>query len=470
MSSLRSLLPAAVLAAVLPFAARAQTAAPAAFTPQERQAVVETLRADCEPSAAAAQQMDDQGLMRLAVRKAVTDLGRRLDPSDVDHFWAYDPPKHDVPAEMAAARAAGRLGDWLRSLAPADPRYRALIGARCRYQAIEQAGGWASLPAVVKLKEGENRPEVRQLRARLAAEGYLPVHANPSAAFDAHVQRAVRSFQQRHGLAADGVVSSKTVAALNVSPAQRLAQIEANLERWHWLPHRLPADRIEVDVGAAQATLFQAGAPTLPMRAIVGDPRHHSPLFASRMQAVVFNPPWNVPDSIAQKEILPKARRSPGYFAREGFAWVEGRLQQRPGPKNALGFLKFDFPSPFGVYLHDTPARSLFARPVRTLSHGCMRLEKPRELAAVLLGGQGWTPETIDAAIADGSTQRVEIKAGPPLYVIYTTVDIAPDGAVSFRPDPYGWDGKLADALAATEVAQASWLPLASECSAAARH
>jgi len=455
MKPLRLRLLLAALAALAASAAHAQTA-PQPFTPQERAAIVQALRADCEPSASAAAQMDDPALIGAVRQKAAADLGQRLDPSDVDRFWAYDPPRHDVGAEIAAARSAGRLGEWLKALAPSDPRYRALIGARCRYQAIERAGGWVTLPAGLKLKPGADRPEVKQLRARLAAEGFLSGDAVASTAFDPPVQRAVRSFQERHGLAADGVVSTKTLAAMNVTVAERLGQIEANLERMRWLPGRMPGDRLEVDVGAAEAVLFQGGAPALSMRAIVGDPRHHSPLFASRLQAVVFNPPWNVPDSIAQKEILPKARRQPGYLAREGFVWVEGRLQQRPGPKNALGQLKFDFPSPFGVYLHDTPARSLFARPVRTLSHGCMRLEKPKELAAIVLANQDWTPETIDAAIAEGATQRVDLKGGPPLFVIYTTVDVAEDGTVSFRPDPYGWDAKLTGALAAKLMAQAA--------------
>jgi L,D-transpeptidase YcbB len=216
-------------------------------------------------------------------------------------------------------------------------------------------------------------------------------------------------------------------------------------------------------VGGQQAVLFDGGAPVLDMKVIVGTPRRHTPMFASRVTSVVFDPPWNVPTDIAQHEILPKAARNPGYLARENFTWTNGRLQQRPGPKNALGLIKFDLPSPFGVYLHDTPSKSLFARKVRTLSHGCMRLEKPQALAETLLAPQGWSPERVSAAMAAGQTQTVPLKQTVPLFVVYWTVIIGADGAPMFRPDVYGWDRKLSDALASVAVA-AGPAPGSTEC------
>jgi murein L,D-transpeptidase YcbB/YkuD len=165
---------------------------------------------------------------------------------------------------------------------------------------------------------------------------------------------------------------------------------------------------------------------------------------------VVFSPPWNVPASIATNELLPAAAKRPGLLEAMGIRWVDGRLQQRPGPNNSLGLVKFDIDSPWGVYLHDTPGKGLFTRPVRAFSHGCMRLEKPRELAAALLG---WTPGAVDAAIATGVTRRLALRRPLPLLVTHRTARVEADGRVAFRPDIYGWDRKLVAALPPPMVA-----------------
>jgi murein L,D-transpeptidase YcbB/YkuD len=285
------------------------------------------------------------------------------------------------------------------------------------------------------------------LRERLASEGYSsPTSATPDL-FDAGLQAALANFQRHHALTDDGALAAATRAALNISAATRAEQIEANLERWRWLPHRLPPERIEVDVAGQTVRFLQADCETLSMKAVVGDPKHRTPMFASQVEAVTFNPPWNVPASIATAEILPKAAKDPGYLAANDFVFVEGRLQQKAGPKSALGQIKFELPSPFGVYLHDTPSKSAFARIRRDLSHGCMRLEKPSALAALLLAPQGWTPETIAAAIAAGRTQTVRLKTPTALYVLYWTARVDPAGLVAFSPDIYGWDQKLTEAL-----------------------
>jgi murein L,D-transpeptidase YcbB/YkuD len=261
------------------------------------------------------------------------------------------------------------------------------------------------------------------------------------------------------------VLGPATRAALNVTAQERLAQIEANLGRARWLPRPLPADRIEVDVGSATLRLFRGDRPTLEMKVVVGDPQHPTPMFASAVEAVIFNPPWNVPASIASKEILPRAARDPGYLARQGFVFREGGgLQQRPGPLNALGVVKFDFPSPYGVYLHDTPGKGAFLRERRALSHGCMRLEKPLELAAALLGAQGFGRSDVDAAVAAGATRRVALQAPTPLYVQYRTVTANAAGEASFWPDVYGWDGKLAAALTRTSTVRVAASQAATDC------
>jgi len=412
----------------------------------ERGAIVQALAADPDFEDGPPAAMSDPVLWSSLLRHATLELGQRMRPTEIDPLWALAPAPRPVAADAQAARDAGRLGPWILGLGPSDPRYRALQGARRRYREIVEAGGWAATPAAAA---GHAPPAsaLSALRARLAAEGYLPAGEARPGVPERPLKPALAEFQAHHALTPDGVVGAQTLAALNVTAEARLAQIDANLERWRWLP-RLPRTRVEVDVGGPAATLFVEDAPRLAMRVIVGDLSHRTPLFASRLESVVFNPPWNVPASIAEHELLPRERAQPGYLARNDFIRVAGALQQRPGPLNALGRLKFDFPSPFGVYLHDTPARAAFGLANRWRSHGCVRLEDPRGLAAAVLGPQGWTPAKVDAAIAAGATSRVALAQPVPLYVAYWTVVGAADGAPLFRPDPYGWDDKLMQALA----------------------
>jgi murein L,D-transpeptidase YcbB/YkuD len=298
------------------------------------------------------------------------------------------------------------------------------------------------------MRAGSRAPGAADLRQRLAREGYRVGQSTDPGVFDDQLAAAVRMFQMRHGLDADGVVGPGTAQELNVTAEQRLLQIDANLERWRWMPD-LPADRLEVDIAAATATLYVAGLPTLGVRTIVGDPKHRTPMFISILDAIVINPPWNVPSSIASKELFPREAAQPGYLARNDFLRVDGRLQQQPGPHNALGRLKFDLKSPFGVYLHDTPGRAAFGRAERHLSHGCVRVEHPQDLALALLSPGDWTPTRIASAIDSGETSRVAIPRPTPLLVAYWTARVDDDGALQFRRDIYGWDAKLMSALAA---------------------
>ncbi len=431
-------------------AAVARDCPPTAFAAEERRLILQTLLAADDP-AAGLEAMDDAALAATLERYAIRQLGLRVRPSAIDRTWTIEPPVRDVAVELTTARRSGGLAEWLNALEPSEEGYRALAEERRRYRTILAGGGWPTLPSGPAFKEGDEDVRIEALRHRLTAEGYVLVPTETPARFDAGLAAALRLFQRRHDLDEDGVLGTGTRRALDVPVADRLAQIDVNLERWRWLPRDLPADRLEVDIGGAEATRFASGRPVLTMRVIVGAPRHKTPMIASYLEAVVLNPPWNVPASIARNEIMPRAAREPGYLSRNGFVRTPNGLQQRPGPGNALGFVKFDLPSPFGVYLHDTPGRSSFARRVRTLSHGCMRLEKPRELAEDLLAPQGWTRATIDRAIAAGATRRVSLETRLPLFVIYRTVAIDEDGRATFRPDPYGWDTRLLAALNATD-------------------
>lgn len=388
--------------------------------------------------------------------------GGRVRPPQLDHRWALEPDRFDAEAEFAAAQSAGRLSEWASGLAPSHSGYRRLVNLRPRYQRAAASGGWPALTTAVA--PGARGAAVESLRARLAMEGYAG-DASEGAEFGPSLAAAVHAFQAAHGLATDGVVGPETLAALNVPAEARLAQIDLALERWRWLPRTMPSRRVEVNVAAAEAVLIEDDREFLRMRIVVGDLAHKTPLFRSAIHSAVFNPPWNVPGSIAAGEILPRARRDPGYLARNGFRYVNGQLQQAPGPGNALGRLKFDFDSPFGVYLHDTPGKAAFQRSRRTLSHGCMRLEKPRELAALLLG---WSAGDVEAAIKAGTTRRVRLARPTPLFVVYQTAWAQPDGRVAFRPDVYGWDAKLGDALAGRAKVAHREPAMESECALAA--
>jgi murein L,D-transpeptidase YcbB/YkuD len=384
-----------------------------------------------------------------AVRLAEQQHGLIADPRAVDTNFALRPP-YDATAQFAAARVAGQVAAWVAELAPANATFRDLTAARARYAGIVALGGWSVIPPGKPPKMGATDRRLAALRQRLAAEGYDAPPQKAPDRYDAPLQAALEAFQQAHALKPDGLLSAATLTELNVPATVRLAAIDANLERERWLPRQLPASRIEVDIGGPTATLFLNDAAALSMRAIVGKPSTKTPIFVSQVTSILFNPPWVVPSDIAAHELWPKERRSPGYFARNDYyVATGGQVIQRAGPKSALGYLKFDMPDPFTVYLHDTPSRSLFKRDQRWLSHGCMRLEQPRELATALLAPQGWDRDAVDAAIAEGATHRVQLTVQPPVFVVYRTVTATPDGHASFRPDVYGWDAEVEAALAA---------------------
>ncbi len=389
----------------------------------------------------------DATLSAAAIRLAGQQHGLGLEPQSIDRNFALR-HRYDPSSDFAAARAGGGVAAWAAALAPTDPGYRALAAARPRYAAIAAAGGWGQIAAGRAPKLGATDARVPALRQRLAVEGYVAPEGKAQDLFDAALSVQIAAFQATHGLKADGALNAATLAALNVPAGARLAAIDANLERERWLPRQAPARRIVVDIAGPDATLFEDGQPVLSMRAIVGQPTKKTPMFASKVTGILFNPPWIVPAGIARAELFPKERRSPGYFARNDFYVTNGQVIQRAGPKSALGYVKFEMPNAFDVYLHDTPARSLFQRERRWLSHGCMRLELPRDLAAALLAPQGWDRAQVDAAIARSDTRRVPLETQPPVFVVYRTVVATPDGRATFRPDVYGWDAMLGAARA----------------------
>lgn len=439
------------LALALPalVAASLAAAAPAPSLSQAEQAQAQAALAQAEDQGFAPGEFSGRGrsLPDALADYARAQHGGRLPPASFPKDWAIRPPAYDPAPALAQALASGGLDAWLAGLPPPDPAYRTLTAAYVRYRSLAVGGGWAALKTT--LKPGDSGPAVAALRARLAAED--PQTAGQGDLYDEALRMAVARAQARHGLEADGVAGRATLAALNVSAQARADQIAANLERRRWMPRSPPPERLELNIADASLVLIEPGSEPLGMRVVVGKPDKRTPMFRDEIRAIVLNPPWNVPEDIAAKEIWPKIRKDPGYMAREGFVVkANGQLEQTPGPRCALGAIKFDLSNPFGVYLHDTPARSLFAQPNRDLSHGCMRVEQPNALAKRLLSGDpAWTAEAVDLAILKGATVRIPLKTPVPVLVAYWTAFVDGDGTVEFRPDIYGWDHELLARLAA---------------------
>ncbi|MBB5710586.1 L,D-transpeptidase family protein [Sphingomonas xinjiangensis] len=400
----------------------------------------------------------DEALVRATLDYARAVHSGRLDQSDFQQDWGLRPQPFDPLPGFADAVKRDRIAAWLRSLPPPYAGYDGLQKGLAKYRDIEAKGGWATLPAGPDLSVGATGARVTALRKRLAVEDSQV--AATGATFDAALKEAVIRAQRRYGLRPTGTVSTGTLGALNVPVGDRVRQIMANMERWRWLPAEMPAKRIQVNIAAAVLTVFEGDEAIASMKAVTGRPGNETPMLQSRIHSVVLNPPWNVPTSIATKELFPKGA---AYLARNNYKVIgtgpNRRLQQQPGPKTALGRYKFDFQNPYAVYLHDTPAQAAFSGFSRLESHGCVRLEKPGELAELLFrNDQNWQPEQINAALATEKTQRVQLQPQDQVsvYLLYWTAFAGGNG-MNFRADPYSWDKKLASKIenrsAATAVA-----------------
>jgi murein L,D-transpeptidase YcbB/YkuD len=398
---------------------------------------------------------DNDALVRAALDYARAVHAGRLDSGDFIEDWGLRPAAYDPLPAFSAAVGENRLARWIASLPPPYAGYDGLQKGLAAYRTIEAAGGWKTLPAGPDMTTGASGPRVLALRQRLAVED--PEVVKTGDTFDAALKDAVVRAQRRYGLNPSGLVSTQTLAALNVSAGDRVRQIMANMERWRWLPQELPKDRIQVNIAAAVVTVFEGDNPIMSMRGVTGRPGNDTPMLQSMIHSIVLNPPWNVPMGIAAKELWPKGA---AYLKANGYRVIgEGpgkRLQQAAGPQSALGRYKFDFDNPYAVYLHDTPSRGKFASFDRLASHGCIRLEKPADLAELLLQNDpAWGEPEIQAAIATGKTQRVKLTNQVAVYLLYWTAFASANGTMNFRGDPYGWDKLLADKIEKRSAAQA---------------
>lgn len=379
-------------------------------------------------------------------------LSGQTNPKEVTDSWHIDYKHEQLDSAVVRSLRADQLDRGIERMRPQDPDYEVLRRSLQELRGVVAQGGWPTVPEGKPLKQGDRESAARlnALRARLAAEGINPPQ-DTSSVYDEAMANAVSQFQARHAINVDGMLGEETVKSMNVPAQFRLGQIAANLERHRWLP-RFRGDRfIMVNVPAFRLQAFDSGRVAMEMKVIVGEEYEGrtTPAFSDVMEHVVFRPYWNVTPTIQRKEIEPKIRADPGYMARNNYEWWNDggtrRIRQTPGAKNSLGLVKFMFPNGYNIYLHDTPARGLFAKDVRAFSHGCIRLEKPAQLAQWVLG---WDADRVREAMENGRDNRtVVLPEKIPVYIAYFTA-YAKDGQLHFGNDLYSRDDDLVRVMA----------------------
>ena len=397
----------------------------------------------------------------------------KVDPATLDTTWHI--PVARLPADAAAIIEAIATSDTMpaaiAALAPRHPLYLRLRSDLSRYRALEADGGWEAIPAGANLEEGGSDARVPALRRRLALTGDLDSLAASDTGDMAtpEIAAALAHFQARHGLFPDGVLGPRTRDALNVPVAARIQTLRVSLERGRWVLRELGSTFVAVNIAGFESYFVRNDTLAWQAPSIVGQPFRQTPEFRATMTYLVVNPTWTVPELLLDEDVFPAVRRDSTYLTahamqvvdRQGEAvdpatidwnWYRGRtfpyrIVQAPGGGNPLGRIKFMFPNPYAVYLHDTPARELFRKPQRTFSSGCIRIEHPMELAALLIEGSPWTAEALDSVVAAGTEQTISLPRAVPVVVLYWTAWSARDGTVNFRPDVYQRDAAVLRAL-----------------------
>jgi murein L,D-transpeptidase YcbB/YkuD len=408
----------------------------------------------------------------------------KVDPLKISSQWNFSqrptPSIDQGLARFSARLAAGEIREAFDSARPAHVWYQRGRERLREYRAIEAAGGWPAIPAGPALKPGMNDPRVPLLRERLQITRDLAVPADRTASatgattdatlYDAALEQAVKAFQERHGLAADGAIGPGTLAALNVPVARRIDQIRINLERGRWTLHEIKGEFVLVDVAGFDVSYFRNDEPVWTSKVVVGRDSRETPIFRSTITYVVFNPTWTIPPGILVKDKLPELKRNPGALKRMNIRVLDGsgrevnpysvnwasygpsrlppyQFVQDPGPNNALGLVKIMFPNPYLVYLHDSPAKSLYEQDQRAFSSGCIRVQRPFELAELVLNDPQWNQQAIQDVLATKQTRTVNLKKPIPVLILYWTAQPRADGQINFRNDIYGRDAATLAAL-----------------------
>lgn len=408
----------------------------------------------------------------------------RVNPESLYPSWVPTAYAPDLMAALNRGLNSGSLRQELRKQLSPHLGYHKLRRAWEQHIHLAEAGGWPLVSPGENLELSAESPRVIDLGRRLAVSGDWTFKPGTplDTRFTRDIEDAVRRFQQRHGLRVDGIVGPKTLAALNVSAQERAAQMAVNLERWRWIPRDLGSPNVRVNVADFTLTFEDAQGFETQQRVIVGKTARRTPVFSDRITYLVLNPTWNVPRSIMIKDILPEVVKDPEYLEKNAMTLISGwgdraqeidprsidwqsvepksfpyRLRQEPGPHNSLGRIKFMFPNPFSVYLHDTPHKYLFEKTFRDFSSGCIRVEHPLTLAQALLGPEAnWDEAALRKAIARRQTQIIRLSSPVPVHLLYWTAWVDAAGQVNFREDIYERDSKLQNALARRVPASAS--------------
>ena len=398
----------------------------------------------------------------------------KVDPETLRPSWVPVQRGLDYDKILEGALSSGKVRESLRALLPSHPSYSDLRQLLMSFEILARKGGWKTIPNGPTMKRNDRGKRVIALRIRLAASADL-ASARPNSVeiFDSSLENALRQFQKRHGLEVKGIADSATIAELNVPVEKRIEQIKANMERWRWLPRDLGHRYIQVNVSDGMLALVENGREVMRMKIVFGIKDWPTPLFSSEMTHVIFNPAWVAPRHILAAELSNYIKADSNYLPgnkmkilrREGdeekeidpktVKWPDVRpedidftLRQEPGPLNILGRVKFIVPNKYDVYLHDTPYKEDFAKLFRTFSHGCIRLEKPFDLAEYLLRDvPGWTRQRMDTVIARIEERTVSLKEPVPVHVVYFSTWKARDGSDEFRQDIYGLDERVNAAL-----------------------
>lgn len=431
-----------------------------------------------QPSEADAEQFDVA--LTVCVMRYISDLHiGKVNPQHFDFGLDVATKKYDLPDFLKGKVVdASDVAGVLAQVEPPYPGYQRTLEALHRYSELAKQADGAPLPAVKKtIAPGDSYAGVPQLARMLKLVGDLPADADVPAdgtVYQGALVDAVKSFQRRHGREPDGRLGATTVADLNIPLSTRVHQMQLALERWRWLPIDIHAAPIVVNIPEFRLRAYDENFKiVLSMNVVVGKAYdHNTPVFGDAMQYVVFRPYWNVPYSIARAEFFPRMAKDPDYLEKKGFEVVDSRqkvvasgvvsseifeqlragklfVRQKPGPKNSLGLVKFIFPNSYSVYMHDTPEQKFFSKSRRDVSHGCIRLERPADLAVyVLRDNPGWNMERIRAAMQSGDNRQVNLTTPIPVLIVYGTVVVRDDGLVHFYDDIYGHDVTLDKVLA----------------------
>jgi murein L,D-transpeptidase YcbB/YkuD len=366
-------------------------------------------------------------------------LGRTV-PKDIYKDVELPPQDFDAAAALSTAIRRHEIVSFLADLPPPHPGYRWLVEALARYREIAEQGGWPTVPAGAAITFAGKDGGLSSLAHRLALEDQTLMDVqDPS---DAELREALLRFQRRNGLDDSGKLDPETLKALNVPVSTRVGEILANMERWRWMPRGFEAHYILVNVPDQSLEFVEDQTAKLSSKVIIGRKNSPTPIMRADVEAVVANPPWDIPDDIAAKKVLPHLRHNPNYLASRNMVFAEGQIQQNPGEDNVLGTVMLDSPNTFGVYMHDTPEKKLFLSNMREKSNGCIRVEQIKSLASLALGTDNAEDELADA-IATGTTQHLPLRYPLAVYVVYWTAFADADGAMEFRPDRYDRDPRL---------------------------